>query len=59
MPGLGNTSLKANIAIHIFYKSPVYSAKQKQLYKVRVLTNKIICLWSDLNTEPLNLNDNE
>jgi hypothetical protein len=30
MPGLENSPLKANIVIHIFYKSLVYCVKQKQ-----------------------------
>jgi hypothetical protein len=58
MLGLENTTLRANIVIHIFI-SHWYTLRNKNNYKVCVFANKIFCLWTDSNTEPLNKNYGE
>jgi hypothetical protein len=36
-----------------------YTLRNKNNSKVCVFANKIVCLWSDSNAEPLNQNDGE
>jgi hypothetical protein len=59
MPGLENTPLRTNIIIHNFYRSLVYIAKQRQFQNMCFFANKIVFIWSESNTEPLKLNDDE
>jgi hypothetical protein len=57
MPVLENTPLRTNIEKNIFI-SHWFLCETKTIPKY-VFANKIIRLWSDSNTEPLNQNGGE